>query len=315
MSTIFIENENINSIFQNYANDIILPNNINDIYNDLYYGSKEEPHPKQSIKFVLTKNNPHNNTTFLQKKIQSTDNNTNSNSELEDINNGRWNKEEQNRFAEAILKFGNDWKKIQNYVFSRNITQIRSHAQKFLLKIKENNFLKDKGLDKNLSWTKMINYLNKTLTYDEFKEVLFSVQQTVDKKCARKKNKNFKKIKKNNKGKNEDSKNNNINDSCLNSNSETNNSTLNCSENDSDKNKKLNLYDEDQYIINYKLIKQEEEDKEILQKIIECFKPTTDNIILNTSFDENSIKKDDNYIENTLLNESTIKYTNNYNIF
>ena len=250
MSIIFNENENINNIFSNYANEVILPNNINHIYNDLYYELKEEPHPKQSIKFVLTKHNPPNDTTLLQKKIQSTDNNTNS--ELDDLNNGRWNKEEQNRFAEAVLKFGNDWKKIQNYVFSRNITQVRSHAQKFLLKLKENNFLKDKGLDKNLSWTKVMNYLNKILTYDELKDVLFSVQQTVDKKCARKNYKNFKKIKKNNKGKNENSKNNNINDSCLNSNSETNNSTLYCSENDSDKNKNFNLCGEEKYIINNK---------------------------------------------------------------
>ena len=311
MSIIFNENENINHIFANYTNEVILPNNVNHIFNDLYYELKEESHPKQSIKFVLTKHIPPNDTTFLQKKIQSTD--SNSNSELEDLNNGRWNKEEQNRFAEAVLKFGNDWKKIQNYVFSRNITQVRSHAQKFLLKLKENNFLKDKGLDKNLSWTKVMNYLNKNLIYDELKEVLFSVQQTVEKKGARKNYKNFKKIKKNNKGKNENSE--NINDSGLNSNSETNNSTLYCSVNDSDKNKYFNLCEEDKCIINNKLNKQEEEDKKILQKIIECFNPSSDNIILNTSFDESSIKKDENSIEYTLLNGSNIKYINNYNIY
>ena len=66
----------------------------------------------------------------------------------------------------------------------------------------------------------------------------------------------------------------------------------------------FNLNEEDKYIINNKLSKQEEEDKEILQKIIECFNPSSDNITLNTSFEESSFKKDENNIEYKLLNES-----------
>ena len=301
--SIFNENENISYFFPNCVNEIILPNNINESFNELLYDLKEEPKPKQPIKFVLTKHAPPYDTTFLQKKTPKKVNV--SNSDLEDVNNGRWNKEEQNRFAEAVLKFGNDWKKIQNYVFSRNITQIRSHAQKFLMKLKENKFVKDKGFVNNLSWTKVMNYLNKTLSYDELKELLFSVEKLGEKKNGKKNYKNLKKIKKNNKNKEKTEY--SMNDSPTNSISETNNSNSYYLEYDKDGNNNynnFNLNEEDKYIINNKLSKQEEEDKEILQKIIECFNPSSDNITLNTSFEESSFKKDENNIEYKLLNES-----------
>jgi SHAQKYF class myb-like DNA-binding protein len=301
--SIFNENENIGYFFPNCVNEIILPNNINESFNELLYDLKEEPKPKQPIKFVLTKQSPPYDTTFLQKKTPKKVNV--SNSDLEDVNNGRWNKEEQNRFAEAVLKFGNDWKKIQNYVFSRNITQIRSHAQKFLMKLKENKLVKDKGFVNNLSWTKVMNYLNKTLSYDELKELLFSVEKLGEKKNGKKNYKNLKKIKKNNKNKEKTEY--SMNDSPTNSISETNNSNSYYLEYDKDGNNNynnFNLNEEDKYIINNKLSKQEEEDKEILQKIIECFNPSSDNITLNTSFEESSFKKDENNIEYKLLNES-----------
>ena len=301
--SIFNENENIGYFFPNCVNEIILPNNINESFNELLYDLKEEPKPKQPIKFVLTKQSPPYDTTFLQKKTPKKVNV--SNSDLEDVNNGRWNKEEQNRFAEAVLKFGNDWKKIQNYVFSRNITQIRSHAQKFLMKLKEKKLVKDKGFVNNLSWTKVMNYLNKTLSYDELKELLFSVEKLGEKKNGKKNYKNLKKIKKNNKNKEKTEY--SMNDSPTNSISETNNSNSYYLEYDKDGNNNynnFNLNEEDKYIINNKLSKQEEEDKEILQKIIECFNPSSDNITLNTSFEESSFKKDENNIEYKLLNES-----------
>ena len=301
--SIFNENENIGYFFPNCVNEIILPNNLNESFNELLYDLKEEPKPKQPIKFVLTKQSPPYDTTFLQKKTPKKVNV--SNSDLEDVNNGRWNKEEQNRFAEAVLKFGNDWKKIQNYVFSRNITQIRSHAQKFLMKLKENKLVKDKGFVNNLSWTKVMNYLNKTLSYDELKELLFSVEKLGEKKNGKKNYKNLKKIKKNNKNKEKTEY--SMNDSPTNSISETNNSNSYYLEYDKDGNNNynnFNLNEEDKYIINNKLSKQDEEDKEILQKIIECFNPSSDNITLNTSFEESSFKKDENNIEYKLLNES-----------
>ena len=54
---------------------------------------------------------------------------------------GRWSRDEHKKFIEAIIKFGNNWKEVQEYVNSRTSTQARSHAQKFFEKIKKNNTL------------------------------------------------------------------------------------------------------------------------------------------------------------------------------
>ena len=58
---------------------------------------------------------------------------------------GRWTREEHKKFIEGIIKYGNNWKQIQDYVNSRTSTQARSHAQKFFEKIKKNNSLKSLG--------------------------------------------------------------------------------------------------------------------------------------------------------------------------
>jgi len=50
---------------------------------------------------------------------------------------GRWQPDEHQRFVEAILKFGNEWKQVQKYVKTRSSSQARSHAQKFFYKLKK----------------------------------------------------------------------------------------------------------------------------------------------------------------------------------
>ena len=50
---------------------------------------------------------------------------------------GRWSKEEHEKFIEGILKYGNEWRKVQKIIKSRSSTQARSHAQKFFLKLKK----------------------------------------------------------------------------------------------------------------------------------------------------------------------------------
>ena len=49
---------------------------------------------------------------------------------------GRWSFDEHIKFIEALVKYGKNWKYIQNYVGTRSTSQVRSHAQKFLLKLK-----------------------------------------------------------------------------------------------------------------------------------------------------------------------------------
>ena len=56
---------------------------------------------------------------------------------------GRWSREEHKKFIEAIIRFGNNWKQVQEYIDTRTSTQARSHAQKFFEKIKKNKTLKN----------------------------------------------------------------------------------------------------------------------------------------------------------------------------
>ena len=49
---------------------------------------------------------------------------------------GYWNKSEHNKFIEALYLYNCAWKKIETYLKNRTYKQIRSHAQKFYLKLK-----------------------------------------------------------------------------------------------------------------------------------------------------------------------------------
>ena len=62
--------------------------------------------------------------------------------------NGRWTKEEHKQFLESIRLYGKDWKKIEEHIGTRSCSQIRSHAQKYFLRLeKENNFSQNGALD------------------------------------------------------------------------------------------------------------------------------------------------------------------------
>ena len=60
------------------------------------------------------------------------------------ITHGFWAKSDHKRFIEALYLYDCDWKKIEIYVKNRTYGQIRSHAQKFYLKLKT---FKDKELE------------------------------------------------------------------------------------------------------------------------------------------------------------------------
>lgn len=57
---------------------------------------------------------------------------------------GRWNKEEHDKFIDAIKRFGKDWKRVEQHIESRTGAQIRSHAQKFF-----NRIIKKFNIEKN----------------------------------------------------------------------------------------------------------------------------------------------------------------------
>ena len=90
------------------------------------------------------------------KKIIKKINNKNILEENKIINEGRWNEEENLRFLEAIYNYGNDWKEVKRYICTRTINQVRSHAQKFMLKLKT---FKDSTIGIDFT-TKLINKLS-----------------------------------------------------------------------------------------------------------------------------------------------------------
>ena len=252
----------------------IISDNLNDILSEI----TEEP-KKKNIKFISRKEEAPS-MSFLKKKITSKlDDNKN-------LNGGRWSKDEQFRFAEAVLKYGNDWKQIQSHVFSRNMTQVRSHAQKFLMKLKETNFMMNQKINPNLSWTKIMNYLRANFQYNELKDLFFSVEQKDEKKIEKKK---VRKIMKSNKHK---KKNNPEMSSSGESNCDTNGESFHIlSENDS-----FNEIDFE---------KEEKDEKEALEKFIECFNNTSEDINLNTSFEDISFQEEINEYQKEPFNYKT----------
>ena len=252
----------------------IISDNLNDILSEI----TEEP-KKKNIKFISRKEEAPS-MSFLKKKITSKlDDNKN-------LNGGRWSKDEQFRFAEAVLKYGNDWKQIQSHIFSRNMTQVRSHAQKFLMKLKETNFMMNQKINPNLSWTKIMNYLRANFQYNELKDLFFSVEQKDEKKIEKKK---VRKIMKSNKHK---KKNNSEMSSAGESNCDTNGESFHIlSENDS-----FNEIDFE---------KEEKDEKEALEKFIECFNNTSEDINLNTSFEDISFQEEINEYQKEPFNYKT----------
>jgi SHAQKYF class myb-like DNA-binding protein len=247
------------------------PSTLSDDFSDLFSETSQSP-PKRDIKFILSKED-NSKVNFLKKKI----NLKNRDWELANSNGGRWNKDEQYRFAEAVFLYGNEWKKIQSHISSRNLTQVRSHAQKFLMKLKETAFYKNLNIDLNLSWTKVMNYLRENVENNVLKEVLFSVEQNEEKFSERKNNKkNLKKSKKINKNKKLEESLNSGNES----NSDTNGESYHF------------FFDSDES--SYENNKIEEENK-ALEKFIACFNNTSQGINLNSSFDEISYQNQQDY--------------------
>ena len=68
----------------------------------------------------------------LNKELNS-ENNANANK----FQTGRWSPKEHQKFIEGILRYGNEWKNVQNIIKTRSSTQARSHAQKFFLRLRK----------------------------------------------------------------------------------------------------------------------------------------------------------------------------------
>jgi SHAQKYF class myb-like DNA-binding protein len=83
------------------------------------------------------------------------------------FNCGRWQPEEHQRFIEAIMRYGNEWKSVQRHVGTRSSTQARSHAQKFFVKIKKTNLL-DLNMDLSKNSIKTLHEIANSMNADEY---------------------------------------------------------------------------------------------------------------------------------------------------
>ncbi len=124
-----------------------------------------------NIKFITKKNK----TTFIisKKKERIEKKNKNKSSE----SNGRWTQAERIKFAHSILKFGTNWKKFKYIITTRNLIQIKSHSQKFLIKLKKNeNLIKDGIKLDGLDWVNSYKVLRENYNDLELLNILISIE-------------------------------------------------------------------------------------------------------------------------------------------
>ena len=78
-----------------------------------------------------------NNFKPAQKDTNVPDNSDNEPESVGGKTSGRWTSEEHRKFVEALKLFGKQWKKVEDHIKTRSGAQIRSHAQKYFLKIQK----------------------------------------------------------------------------------------------------------------------------------------------------------------------------------
>jgi SHAQKYF class myb-like DNA-binding protein len=135
--------ENIHATESNQNNET--HNNKIEVENDLYYSDREELNISSEESIINNEKEDFKNDKFNH------------------FNLGRWQPEEHHKFIQAMYMYGNEWKKVQEYIGSRSSTQARSHAQKFFIRLKkrfssENNSNDQESLQKKseniLMWIK-----------------------------------------------------------------------------------------------------------------------------------------------------------------
>ena len=112
-------------------------------------------------------------------------------SSKEEINEGRWEPDEHLRFLEAINNYGNEWKEVQKYVATRTCNQVRSHAQKYFLKLKT---FKDSSLGIDFTFdsiqniSEIINIIKEYEKKNKCVNMLFRLNQKISERNIKNEN-------------------------------------------------------------------------------------------------------------------------------
>ena len=270
---------NVNSKIKRYTlKKIKTPEKISNIEN------------KKSVKFLTKKTQYFKTENFSYKK---------NNSQNPDFNYGRWTKEERFTFLQGISLYGANWKKIKGLIPSRTAIQVRSHAQKFRIKMKS---CKDEqlGIDFTLPTIHSIkDMINKIRSVNSKYNIVYIFKHLSDqhdrKRKLKKQNKNViihneSTINENKYNNLEENKNNYINNNIIN----------NININDINKNGKINTSEK---------TKEKNESNERINKNLSInFIPPNNDIKLNSS---NYIN---NYSNHFLLNKKNTFLNINNNI-
>ena len=167
-----------------------ISNKVNTCNTNLFLISNVKDNNPNENKGCLTNENAPENVNYQNtsdEKIKTDNLKENDNTDTNpnnEYNSGRWSDDEHQKFIEGILKYGNEWKKVQSIIKTRTSTQARSHAQKFFLRLKKEispNILTDSNQlleyiinTSNISTNNNNSTNNKNLTQEQ-KERLFSV--------------------------------------------------------------------------------------------------------------------------------------------
>lgn len=159
------------------------------IENTTDFFSNEEIISKNILNEDIKNNSCNNNTPIKKQKII-----INKNSKY---SSGRWNLDEHKKFIEAIIKFGNDWKKVQKHIGTRSSSQARSHAQKFFIKLKQDQSKSkiSNMIDYSNSSIKAFHDALQALTPDKKSKIIQELESVVfDKQISNKKRRRNKNI-------------------------------------------------------------------------------------------------------------------------
>lgn len=146
------------------------------------YSNKKEAEfqPKLLSKNTKFKVQQQNTNKFLVKKY----NKKSKLSKRNGLNIGQWNKIEKIKFIEGIYRFGSDWRAIIKYIGSRLSDQVRSHAQKFFLKMK---MFKDASLgidftkNSNIDKKEIIRALRVTINNSKDENIIEIIYKKLEK--------------------------------------------------------------------------------------------------------------------------------------